>query len=68
MNSPLKKEEEKNRYFQNIILKFSSGKEIKASVPAFCNTEEELENLHITDIKVTRPKEFPKGVNFQTLD
>ena len=52
------------KYYQNIILKFSDGKEIMASVPAFLSSEEEAENLSVVSVQISEPKELPEGVDF----
>jgi len=61
------KEKEEKKYFQNILIKFDGGKEVHASVPAFVFDEEELENLHITEIKITHPKEMAPGTSFEYI-
>lgn len=59
-----KKEKSSPKQYQNLQIKFSSGKEVVASVPAFCFDEEEAENLEIEKILITEPKDLPKGHSF----
>ena len=55
-------------HFQNIVLELSDGRKIKATVPAFCETEEELANIHILKIGMTQPQPLPKESNFKIID
>lgn len=47
-----------NQKYQNIILTLSTGLQVVATVPAFANRGEEV---LITDVKVTEPRELPEG-------
>ena len=60
-------DKEEVQYFQNIFIKLSDGRDIQASVPAFCSSEEELKNLKISEIKITEPREAPKGMSFRII-
>lgn len=59
-----KKESAEKVQYQNLQIKFTSGKEVIASVPAFCFDEEEAENLEIDKILITEPRDLPKGHSF----
>lgn len=50
--------------YQNIIIKFTNGKKVHASVPVFSPTEEETRELEIESIFVTEPKSLPSGCSF----
>lgn len=56
--------EEKEEYFQNIFLQLSDGNRIKASIPAFCFSEEEAEKVRIVGIGISPPMKLPKDVTF----
>lgn len=54
--------------YQLIILKFSNGKEVKASVPSFCTVQEIKEGIYLVgDIGITAPMDMPKGCRFDTI-
>jgi hypothetical protein len=55
---------EENQLFQNIFLHLSDKRIIQASVPAFCFTEEELKNLSVDKVSISKPQPLPKGASF----
>jgi len=55
------------QYFQNLFIKLSNGTEIHASVPAFAFEQKDVENISIVEIKITKPKELPKGTSFEII-
>ena len=59
---------EKFTHFQNIVLELSDGRKVQATVPAFCKTDDELANLHIVKIEMTRPQPLPKDSKFKVID
>jgi len=58
-------EDKEKQYYQNILITFADGTEVQASVPAFCTSEGRLEELSVTAIKITEPKEMPEGMSFE---
>lgn len=50
--------------YQNIIIKFTNGKEVNASVPVFSPSEEETKELEIESIFITEPRSLPAGCSF----
>lgn len=50
-------------YYQNLIFTLSTGKKVVATVPAFCDTGDDL---RVTQVQVTRP--IPLGEGWSFLD
>lgn len=57
----------KLEFFQNITLELSNGKKVSASVPAFCLTEDEIKEIVITSVTITKPLPMPKGSHFEII-
>lgn len=54
-------------FFQNIVLTFTGGKEIIASVPAFAFSDKDLEDIKLESVKISKPKKMPKDCSFSQL-
>ena len=63
----MKNKKEEVISFQNIILHLKDGRTVQATVPSFCEDEEELAGLHISRIEMTKPRPLPDGSNFQLI-
>ena len=55
----------KTKMYQNLILELSDGRLINTTVPAFCKVGDQIS---ITAIRVTNPKELPEGCSFEELE
>ena len=55
-------------HFQNLVIHLKDGRCIQATIPAFCETEEDLTNIKIMKIEITRPEKLPDGSGFQMIN
>ena len=64
-----KKDDEKDlEYFQNIVITLSDGRDIKASIPAFAFSGEELGDITIQKVQIFPPRPLPKGSSFENFE
>lgn len=64
----MKNKNKEDKFFQNILICLSDGREIMASVPAFAEKQEDIEEVVISKVFISPPKKLPGGMSFSSRE